>query len=140
MIYYDELTAKIESKYPWSKEIIEVHAEIKRISSAFLIFKLNGCQYDRFMSMNGTFTCVNELLDETRMFTFQSDDVVTILYNDYEKVHEAWLDKREEYSQEILAQQIARDEEEIKERLEKAEKEKAEKMKHFWYRIFHRNK
>ena len=139
MNYFDRLDIKIKTKCPWDKEIITVRAVIKRISNSFLTFKLNGVEYDRFMLMKGTFTCKDET-EETHIFTFQSEDLVTILYNDYEKVHEAWLDKCEECRQEVIAQQKAIDEKEIKERLEKAEKEKAEKMKHFWYRIFHHNK
>lgn len=136
--HYDWYSSKVEKKYPWHKETIVVHAKINRIiSDSSVIFTLNGSQYDSFMRMSGSFVC-EDAHGAEHLFTFQSDDVVTILNSNYDEVRKAWEEKREKY--EALLREEQKEEEkrnEEKRRVQK-EAEEAERMSHFWYRLFHR--
>lgn len=142
--------AYLDSQYPWYKETINVLAKIERvISDSTILFTLNGTQYDDFIRMHGTFVCLDGHGDK-RLFTFQPDDVVQIINNNYDDVHAAWKAKRDELFKQVLEAEEAEKErrkkeveEEVRKQKEAEEAEKAaeaERMKHFWYRLFHRRK
>lgn len=127
----DWCSYKVERKYPWYKETVVVHAKIDRIiSNSSVIFTLNGSQYDSFMCMSGSFVCI-DAHGEKHLFTFQPDDVVTILESNYDDVHKAWEEKRDEY--ETFLREKQKEEEkrnEEKQRIQK-EEEEAKRMSHF---------
>lgn len=137
---YDWYTNQLDKKYPWHQETIRVHAQIDRvISDSTIVFTLNGAQYDEFIRMSGTFVCVDAHGDK-RLFTFQPDDVVRIIENNYEEIRYKWNQKREEYRQQLINEEKEKDRLRAEERRKKEEAEEAERMKHFWYRLFHRRK
>lgn len=145
---YNWYSFKVEKKYPWYKETIVVHAKINRIiSDSSVIFTLNGSQYDSFMRMSGSFVC-GDAHGAEHLFTFQPDDVVTILNSNYDEVRKAWEEKREKYEALLREKQKEKEKEKQKEEEKRNEEkqhvhkeaEEAERMSHFWYRLFHRKK
>lgn len=147
---YTDYDSILNRKYPWNKETILVLAKIERvISDSTILFTLNGEQYNDFIRMRGTFICLDGY-GENRLFTFQPDDVVQIINNNYDDVHAAWKAKRDELFEQILEANEAEKErrkkeveEEVRKQKEAEEAEKAaeaERMKHFWYRLFHKRK
>lgn len=145
---YNNYESILDRKYPWNKETILVLAKIERvISDSTILFTLNGEQYNDFIRMRGTFVCLDGHGDK-RLFTFQPDDVVQIINNNYDDVHAAWKAKRDELLKQMIeaaAEERHKKEveEEVRKQKEAEEAEKAaeaERMKHFWYRLFHRRK
>ena len=131
---------EVERRFPWRKEIVIVKAKIDKVNpNSSLIFTLNGEQYKCFMRMDGTFTGT-DVNDNEYMFTFEPDDVVKIIENDYESVHKAWEEKREAYAEQLREEQRKRDKERLEAEQRKRDAAEAERCKHFWYRLFHKRK
>ena len=130
-----------------------------------LDFLFNGCEYDKFIKMDGTFSGV-DTLGKTTVVTLLNTDIITIIESDYEEVkilydkkcsddYDSYLAKERERSKAYEEKQKQKKEKqasakEIAERIAnirnieaievegKSEETETQKRRGFWYCLFHR--
>lgn len=127
----------LDTPFRWEDERISVEFDlIREGNNASLKAIIPTNEYSHFQSMKGTIRCVERASGEEFIITFLPEDIIHIISDDYEAVNVAYQSKCEKYLMDIEKKWLAKEEEKRKQR----EAEKAERMSHFWYRLFHRKK
>ena len=86
--------------------------------------------------MKGTIRCVKRESGEEFIITFLPEDIIRIISDDYEVVNVAYQAKCEKYLMDREKKWLEQEEAKRKQK----DIEEAERMSHFWYRLFHKRK
>lgn len=136
-IYSKNDRYSLHTPFKWEDEKIDVEFDlIREGNNVPLEAIIPANEYHKFQSMQGTIRCVNRESGEKFIITFLPEDIIRIISDDYEFVDVEYQSKCEKYLMDREKQWLAKEEEERKQK----EAEEAERMSHFWYRLFHRKK
>lgn len=136
-IYSENERYSLNTPFKWEDERINVEFDLIREGNNFSLEAIIPAnEYPKFQSMKGTIRCVKRASGEEFIITFLPEDIIRIISDDYEFVNVAYQSKCEKYLMDREKQWFAKEEEERKQK----EAEEAERMSHFWYRLFHRKK
>ena len=128
----------IITPFKWSAEKITVEFDLIRQNGNITTLRavIPANKYEQFQSMQGAVRCIGKISGDEYILKFQPDDVIRIISDDYSQVESAFHNKCERYliAQDAKWLQMEQD------RCNKRKAEEAERMKHFWYRLFHRRK
>ena len=134
-IYSENEKYSMNTPFKWKDEKISVEFDLIRGgNNVSLKAIIPANKYSEFQSMKGTIRCVKRDSGEEFIITFLPEDIIRIISDDYEVVNVAYQSKCEKYLMDREKKWLAKEEEERKQK----EAEEAERMSHFWYRLFHR--
>ena len=136
-IYGENEKYSLCTPFKWKNEKINIEFDLIRdCNNSSFIAKIPANEYPKFKSMQGTIRCVEKTSGEEFIITFLPEDIIRIISDDYEVVNVAYQSKCEKYLRDREKKWLAKEEEKHKQK----EAEEAERMSHFWYRLFHRKK
>ena len=127
----------MSTPFNWKDERISIEFDlIREGNNTSLKAIIPADEYPKFKSMKGTIRCANRESGEEFIITFLPEDIIRIISDDYEVVNIAYQSKCEKYLMDREKKWLEQEEEKRKLK----EIEEAERMSHFWYRLFHKRK
>lgn len=127
----------MSTPFNWKDERISIEFDlIREGNKTSLKAIIPADEYSKFQSMKGTIRCAKRESGEEFIITFLPQDIIRIISDDYEVVNVAYQSKCEKYLMDREKKWLEQEEEKRKLK----EIEEAERMSHFWYRLFHKRK
>ena len=127
----------MSTPFNWKDERISIEFDlIREGNNTSLKAIIPADEYPKFKSMKGTIRCANRESGEEFIITFLPEDIIHIISDDYEVVNVAYQSKCEKYLMDREKKWLEQEEAKRKQK----DIEEAERMSHFWYRLFHKRK
>ena len=127
----------MSTPFNWKDERISIEFDlIREGNNTSLKAIIPADEYPKFKSMKGTIRCANRESGEEFIITFLPEDIIHIISDDYEVVDVAYQSKCEKYLMDREKKWLEQEEAKRKQK----DIEEAERMSHFWYRLFHKRK
>lgn len=127
----------MSTPFNWKDERISIEFDlIREGNNTSLKATIPADEYPKFQSMKGTIRCVKRESGEEFIIAFLPEDIIHIISDDYEVVNVAYQSKCEKYLMDREKKWLEQEEAKRKQK----EIEEAERMSHFWYRLFHKRK